>query len=427
MAIIFKRSIEADIDKYVAGDNQKILFIWGPRRSGKTTILENLANKLDLKVYNFDLESDRDYFKPRDEVLSKLCDSKKIILIDEVQNYPESTVSLKILHDKYKIKIIATGSSELRQKSKDFDSLAGRFNEIYCLPLSVKEIFDNQKPVSHEETEFERQLAKDLQIFGAYPEVYANNEASQPNGRGIFSQASSGEESLRSKNTSLTRGLTSGVFAKGDKFSEKEKVDLLQRIIDSYVLKDVINIYELKNLKLAKDILIKIALQIGSEVSIREIASSLGASHSTVSDYIEIFIKNYILIPLPSFKTNMRRAVSENRKLYFYDLGIRNMLIQDFRDLELRQDRGGVFENFVISELEKMRRLTNAKVNLYFYREYGGKEIDLIIEDYKKNYTTVEIKSSKGKPQDIFPLKNSLEVINSQNYFEKITSVFDDK
>jgi len=128
MTITFKRFIEAEIDKYVSGEDRKILFIWGPRRSGKTTILENLANKLGLKVFNFDSESDREYFKPRDEILSKLVQNKKIILIDEVQNYPESTVSLKILHDKYKIKIIATGRSEHRQKSKDFDSLAGRFN-----------------------------------------------------------------------------------------------------------------------------------------------------------------------------------------------------------------------------------------------------------------------------------------------------------
>jgi len=103
------------------------------------------------------------------------------------------------------------------------------------------------------------------------------------------------------------------------------------------------------------------------------------------------------------------------------------MLIKDFRDLELRQDRGGVFENFIINELEKMRLLTNTKVNFYFYREYGGKEVDLIIEDYKKNYTTVEIKSNKGKAQDIFPLKNSSEVITSQNYFEKIASIMNSR
>ena len=383
MTVIFKRFIEKDIDKYITSEDQKILFIWGPRRSGKTTILENIAGRLNLNVFNFDSESDREKFKPRDEVLSKLIQDKKIILIDEVQNYPESTVSLKILHDKYKIKIIATGSSELRQKSKDFDSLAGRYNEIYCLPLSITEIFGNQKPVSFKEIEFKKHLAINLQVFGAYPEIYTKKN-----------------------------------------LTEKEKIDLLQIIIDSYILKDVINIYQLKNLKLAKDILTKIALQIGSEVSIREIATSLGASHSTVSDYIEIFIKNYILIPLPSFKTNVRRAVSENRKLYFYDLGIRNMLIKDFRDLGLRQDRGGVFENFIIIELEKMRRLNDSKLNFYFYREYGGKEIDLIIEDYKKNYTTVEIKTKTGKVQKIFPIKNKTEMITSENYFEKISAIF---
>jgi len=381
MILKYKRFIEPNIDNYIKSDNQKILFIWGPRRSGKTTILENLSEKFQISIFNFDSESDREKFKPRDEILSKLVNKNKIILIDEVQNYPGSTVSLKILHDKYKIKIIATGSSELRQKSKDFDSLAGRFNEIYCLPLSIREIFDNQKSASHEEIGFKKQLLEDLQIFGGYPEVYIN------------------------------------------KITEKEKIELLQKILDSYVLKDIINIYELKSLKLAKDILTKIALQIGSEVSTREIASSLGASHSTVSDYIEIFIKNYILIPLLSFKTNIRKAVSENRKFYFYDLGIRNILIQDFRDLDLRQDKGGVFENFVISELEKMRRLTNAKVNFYFYREYGGKEVDLIIEDYKKNYTTVEIKSKKGRIQDIFPIKNVSEIITTENYFQEITTV----
>lgn len=382
MNTMFKRFIESGIDKYLAGDDQKILFIWGPRRSGKTTILENLAEKLELKVFNFDLESDREKFKPREEVLFKLVEDKKIILIDEVQSYPESTISLKILHDKYKVKIIATGSSELRQKSKDFDSLAGRYNEIYCLPLSVNEIFDNQKQVSDEEIGFKKHLANNLQIFGAYPEIYTQSN-----------------------------------------LTEEDKISSLQIIIDSYVLKDVINIYELKNLKLAKDILTKIALQIGSEVSTREIATSLGASHSTVSDYIEIFIKNYILIPLPSFKTNLRKAVSENRKLYFYDLGIRNMLIRDFREMDLRQDKGGVFENFIISELEKLRRLTNAKVNFYFYREYGGKEIDLIVEDYKKNYVTVEIKTNKGTAREIFPLKNRSEMITTKNYFEKIKGI----
>ncbi|MDP4010898.1 MAG: ATP-binding protein [Candidatus Roizmanbacteria bacterium] len=384
---LLKRSIEKDIDTYLKSDDIKILFVWGPRRSGKTTLIDKLTRKLGVTKYNFDLVSDREKFAPRREVLERIVKDNKVVLIDDVQNYPEATVMLKLLHDEFKVKVIATGSSELRQKSsQEFDTMAGRFNEIYCLPLSISEIVDNEKPKASDEMELKKQLANTAQIWGSYPEVY-----------------------------------TEGAL------TEKNKIDLLQGMLDTYVLKDVIDIYELKNQKLAKDILTKIALQLGSEVSIREIADSLGANPSTVSNDIEIFIKNYILIPLPSFKTNIRKAVSENRKLYFYDLGIRNILIQDFRDLELRQDRGGVFENFIILELEKMRQLTNAKVNFYFYREYGGKEIDLIVEDYKKNYITVEIKSKKGKAHEIFPLKNTSEVITTQNYFEKIVSILGGK
>jgi hypothetical protein len=384
---ILKRSIEKTIDTYLESDDVKILFIWGPRRSGKTTLIDALAKRLGVTKYNFDLVSDREKFTPRRDVLERIVKDNKIVLIDEVQNYPEATVMLKLLHDEFKVKVIATGSSELRQKStQEFDTMAGRFNEIYCLPLSISEIMDNKGPKASEEIELKKQLANTIQIWGSYPEVYTESTS-----------------------------------------SEKNKIDLLQRMLDTYVLKDVISIYELKNQKLARDILTKIALQLGSEVSVREIANSLGANPSTVSNYIEIFIKNYILIPLQSFKTNMRKAVSENRKLYLYDLGIRNILIKDFRDLELRQDKGGVFENYIISEFEKLRLLTNAKVNFYFYREYGGKEVDLIIEDYKKNYITVEIKSKKGKAHDIFPIENTSTTITTQNYYEKITSLLEEK
>lgn len=379
---MFKRKIEEDIERYLKSDEIKSLFIWGPRRSGKTTLLDKLAKKLKVKKYNFDLESDREKFAPRRDVLEGIIKENKVVLIDEVQNFPEATVMIKLLHDEYKTKVIATGSSELRQKSKhgDFDTMAGRFNEIYCLPFSIYEIFANLKPKADEEIEFKKQLAKQIQIFGTYPEVFT------------------------SKN-----------------LPEESKVALLQRILDSYVLKDIVDIYELKSQKLAKDILTKIALQLGSEVSIREIADSLAAYPSTVSNYIEIFIKNYILIPLSSFRTNLRKAVSENRKLYFYDLGIRNILIQDFRDLELRQDRGGVFENFIISEIEKQRKNTGVLRNLYFYREYGGKEVDLIIEDYYKNYHCVEIKvQGAGGNRDIFPLPHKFTTIDQNNYFPKV-------
>lgn len=378
---MWKRIIEAQIDKYLTSSENKILFIWGPRRSGKTTLLTKISEKLHLPIFNFDLISEREFFQPKREILEKLASEHQIILIDEIQNYPEATLSLKVLHDEFKVKIIATGSSELRQKSKDFDSLAGRYKEIFCLPFSSEEAILNTKVEEYKKEDSYRQIATRFQTFGAYPEIYL---------------------------TEIT---------------EKEKIELLRRLFEAYVLKDIINIYNLKNTKLAIDILTKIALQLGQEVSLREIASSLSANVTTVASYIEIFIKNYILIPLPSFKTNLRRSVSENRKLYFYDLGLRNILVKDFRPLELRPDRGGLFENFVLLELEKRKKIYTLPYTFYFYREYGGREIDIIIEDYQKKYTCVEVKLGQDTVKKIFPLPHRLTKITPDNYYQQIDEI----
>lgn len=384
---MFKRTIEDKIEEYLKGGDYKTFYIWGPRRSGKTTLLKQLSQKLGVRVFNFDFSSDHSLFVPDRDVLEKLIKENRIILIDEVQNYPQVTVVLKLLYDEFKVKVVATGSSELRQKGEEFDTQAGRFTEHYCLPLSIDEIKENSSIKAYEEKAFEKKIVEKLQVFGAYPEVYI-----------------------------------------ADSLLDQDKIELLESIVQTYILKDVVDIYELKNKKLAEDILTKIALQLGSEVSIREIAASLGSNGITVANYIEIFIKNYILIPLPSFKTNVRKAVSENRKLYFYDLGVRNALVKDFRETKLRPDQGGLFENFIILEIEKQRRNTNSQRNLYFYREYGGKEVDLIIEDYYKKYQCIEIKvQGQGGNKDIFPLSHSFTTISQDNYFEKISKVFGKK
>jgi len=376
---MFKRAIEDKIDNYLQREDCKTFYIWGPRRSGKTTLLKQLSQKLGVRVFNFDFSSDHNLFEPDRDTLKKLTSENKVILIDEVQNYPQATVALKLLHDEFKVKVIATGSSELRQKGEEFDSQAGRFTESYCLPFSLSEIIANSDHSAYEEKSFEKNILERLQVFGSYPEVYT-----------------------------------------ADHLLDQDKIEILSNIVQTYVLKDIVDIYGLKNKKLAEDILTKIALQLGSEVSIREIAASLGSNGPTVSNYIEIFIKNYILIPLPSFKTNARKAVSENRKLYFYDLGVRNALVKDFRETQFRPDKGGLFENFIILEIEKQRKNTGVQRSLYFYREYGGKEVDLIIEDYYKKYVCVEIKTGEGKVKDIFPLPHDQELINSKNYFDKI-------
>lgn len=379
---MYSRIIEEEIKKYLDGQEYKTFFIWGPRRSGKTTLITQLSQKLNAPLFNLDLDTHQRQLAPEMATLEKIAKSTKVILIDEVQNYPESTLSLKILHDHFKVKIIATGSSELRQKAgQKFDSLAGRFAESYCLPLSIEEVRQNSQVSDYAESDFYHQLRHKMQIFGCYPEVYVPDVGENP------------------------------------------RIDILSNLLETYVLKDIVNIYDLKSTKLAKDILTKVALQLGSEVSIREIANSLGSNASTVSNYLEIFIKNYVLIPLPAFKTNLRRAISEHRKIYFYDLGIRNALVRDFRETDLRPDNGGVWENFIVSEIEKLRRNHNLKMNLYFYREYDGGEIDLVVEDYHKNYQCFDVKSSIKKfGRKVFPLPHKLGAINPQNYAQIISS-----
>ncbi len=372
-----QRTLQAAIDEYLKNRNHKIFFIWGPRRSGKTTLLKKLSKALGVPCFNFDLFSDYEKFIPDKTALKKIISEHRIILIDEIQNCPESTLALKILFDEFDVKVIATGSSELRQKSKQFDSLAGRFTEHYCLPLSLEELHNYVSPKAYEKPGFFQNLQRSLQIFGAYPEVYTA-------------------------------------------IKDAEKIQILENIIDTYILKDIISLYNLQNVKLAKDILVKIALQIGSEVSVRELASSLGSTAATISSILEIFVKNYILIPLPSFKTNLRRAVSKHHKYYFADLGLRNALIKDFRALMFRPDHGQLFENFIVIEFYKALRNYRLPYSMYFYREYNGKEIDLVLEDYQKNYQCFEIKKTKEKIHNIFPLPHKMSIINAENYWEVI-------
>lgn len=376
---MINRIIEAKIEKYIKNiANTNILFIWGPRRSGKTTILEHFGKELNLPVFNFDISSDREKFKNDIDLLKKYIGDLEVILIDEVQNYPESTQILKIIHDVLKIKIIATGSSELRKKvGKDFDSLAGRYEEYYCLPLSVVEINNNDNPKDRDMADWSKNALNKMMVFGSYPEIWETK-------------------------------------------NETEKIKKLEKLVEAYVLKDIVNFYDLKSADLAKKVLMMIALQLGREVSYREIATSLQTNPVTIANYIDIFCRNYILMELPSFRTNVRKSVSEVRKIYFMDLGIRNALVSDFREMEKRPDLGGLFENWVMIEMEKVRRNEEKLWKLHFYREYGGREVDLVIENYFKEYLCWEIKWIGKEVAKIFPLEHEFEVVDSKNGVEKI-------
>lgn len=343
--------------------------------------MKEFSERYGAPIFNFDYLDDREFFSNSKEALEKIAESHPIILIDEVQNHPSSTLALKILIDNFPIKIIATGSSEIRQKNQDFDTLAGRTEELYCLPLSSEEIETSSDVVVYKRPAFYDALIETSLVYGRYPEV-----VNEPD--------------------------------------ENRKIELLRNIFETYVLKDIIDLYDLKNTALARDILLKIALQIGQEVSFNEIAKSLGANVTTVSNYIQIFVKNYVLIELPAFKTNMRRSIGNNKKYYFLDMGLRNYLLKDFRSSNLRPDLGSVFENLVISEIYKKIRNERRLESLYFYREYGGKEIDLVLEDYRKNYRCLEIKYADGKAHPIFPLPTSYHLLNKENFIDTLEVLF---
>ena len=361
---MFLREVEQQVQKHIDTGNSKILFLWGPRRAGKTTILKKFAKNLGVPFFNFDLISDREVFSLNREALAKLSELP-YILIDEVQNYPESSLALKILYDEFGAKIIATGSSELRATGQNADTLAGRFRTLHCLPLSLKEILNNTEFEAYREEEVRRETINKLMLFGGYPEVYLLE-------------------------------------------SEEEKRELLENLLSTFVLKDVIDLYNLKNAKLALDLLTRLAVMLGRELSIREIAAHLNANAGTVTNYLEIFTKNYVLLPVPALKIDGRRSVGENKKYYFLDLGLRNLLVRDFRPLNLRVDAKAILENILVSELTKEFQNKKTGQELSFYREYAGRGVDLVISDFQKNYTCISV----GKAQEnSFPLKHTSQFV----------------
>lgn len=364
---MFLREIEHKVQDHIDRNDQKILFIWGPRRAGKTTVIKKFAKSLSVPVFNFDLLGDRDIFALNREALEKVS-KLPYILIDEVQNYPESSLALKILHDEFNAKIIATGSSEIRATTQNFDSLAGRFKTLHCFPFSLIEILKNSNAASYTLNTFAHRELTNLMLYGGYPEVYLSSD-------------------------------------------EKEKGELLENLLSTFVLKDVIDLYNLKNAKLARDLLTRLAIMLGRELSVREIAAHLNANAGTIANYLEIFTKNYVLTPVSPIKVDTRRSVAESKKYYFNDLGLRNLLVRDFRPIDLRIDAKAILENVLVSELTKANINEKNGRELYFYREYSGRDVDLIIEDLEKNYEAIYVGANR---EDVFPLTHKTYYLETE-------------
>ena len=344
------RLIESKIRK--ALDRKKIVTVLGPRQAGKSTLAGVVAKAEADRILelNGDDSDVRTMFEDTDETrIRMLIGNHDFLLVDEAQKIINVGNMLKIIADRIPdMKVIATGSSSFKLAKAVNESLTGRKLEFRLYPLSFKEM------VGHTNLLEERRLIAHRMIYGYYPEV-----VSSPG-------------------------------------NEKE---ILKELIDSYLYKDVLEENSIGRPDRLVKLLQALAFQIGSTVSSNELAGLVGIDAKTVDRYINILERNFIIFTLPSYASNQRNELKFSRKLYFWDLGIRNAVIGNMAPLELRppEEAGHLWENFLVSERIKRNDYAGRTfVKHYFWRTQQKKEVDLIeIEDGRMS--AFEFKWKPGK------------------------------
>lgn len=322
----------------------KAIILTGARQTGKTTLSLELINTAHLsktaKIFNCDNPTDRELLHEKDiDFLKGLIGESKIIFIDEGQKVAAIGQTIKLFVDFYKAdkQVIVTGSSSINLLDSTQETLTGR-KYIYTLfPMSLEEIFPDKNHLK-----IAKEL-KELLIFGGYPEVAA---------QGSF----------------------------------KDKIELLQELSSSYLYKDILEFQQVKNSSVIMGLLKALALQIGSEVSFTELSNLIGIDKKTIERYIDLLEKNFVIFRLAPYAKNKRREMSKLRKIYFYDTGIRNAIINNFNFADSRNDMGALWENFLVSERLKYRAYHGIHADQYFWRTYDGSEVDLIEEREGKLY-----------------------------------------
>lgn len=358
----------------------KVLVIYGPRRIGKTTLLAGFLTqtKLKYKLDSGDNIKVQEILRSQDfgQILEYAA-GYELLAIDEAQHIPNIGMGLKILVDqKPELIIIATGSSSFDLSRQIGEPLTGRKHTIVLYPFSQMEL-------SEEYNKFElAQKLEEFLVFGSYPEVIT--AASRP-----------------------------------------EKVAALEELVNSYLLKDVFAFGGIKASRPVLDLLKLLAFQVGSEVSLNELAMQVKLDIKTVERYLDILEKTFVIKRLGGFSRNLRKEIVAKSKYYFFDNGVRNGVISQFNNLADRNDAGLLFENFIIMERIKKQAYKNIYANNYFWRTYDQKEIDWVEEREGKLFG-FEIKwgDKQAKEPKLWRQtykEAEYEIINRNNYFEFIT------
>ncbi|NDP20636.1 MAG: ATP-binding protein [Paludibacter sp.] len=360
----------------------KVILLFGARRVGKTVLIREILKQFEGKHLMLNGEDANTLLLLEQQTISsykQLLNGIDLLLIDEAQNIPNIGQKLKLIVDEIEgIKVIASGSSSFDLLNKTGEPLVGRSTSFLLFPFSQSELSEYENLLQTLEN-MESRL-----VYGSYPEV-----------------------------TQMV--------------DNEERKGYLIDIVNAYLLKDVLSIDGIKNSAKMKDLLRLVAFQIGNEVSYDELGKQLGISKNTVEKYLDLLSKVFVIYRLGAYSTNLRNEVSKSGKWYFYDNGIRNAIIGNFQPLAVRQDVGALWESYLIGERIKQNHNLKLNKEFYFWRMYGGKEIDLI-ETTVDGLHAYEFKWGDKIPKLPVAFSNKYPnakflVINKKNYVDFIQSI----
>lgn len=331
---IIKKAI---ISQFYSG---KAIIITGPRQVGKTTLSLEIINEKKgmnagaVRVFNCDNPTDRQQLNNKDiEFLRQIIGDARIVFIDEGQKVPSIGQTLKLLVDHYGAtkQILVTGSSSIHLLNETAEPLTGRKYVHALFPLSLEEIHPDRNYLDVLKGVEERL------VFGNYPDVLRQTS-----------------------------------------FEAKRRI--IEELASSYLYKDILELRGIRHPDVLDNLLRALALQVGAEVSYSELSRLLGVQKATIERYIDLLEKSYVIFRLKPYTSNRRKEISKLKKIYFYDLGVRNALIQNFNFLNRRDDVLALWENFLIVERLKYRAYHSISANMFFWRTYDGSEVDLVEE-----------------------------------------------
>jgi uncharacterized protein len=360
----------------------KIVVIYGARQVGKTTLVRRVLEDLPYRSLTVNADEVRyaDLLSSRDlRRLRGLVQGYELLFVDEAQRIPEIGVNLKLLIDNLpELRIVVTGSSSLDLASKVQEPLTGRAWVHRLYPIALSELAR-----LHNSFELDDMLEERL-VYGSYPELFA---------------------------------------LPGD----EQRREYLQNLSASYLYKDVLEIGGVRHSSKLRNLVRLLAFQIGREVSLTELGGRLQMSKETVAAYMDRLEQSYVLFRLGGFSRNLRKEVSKQDKVYFWDLGVRNVAIDNLKPLAERDDVGALWENMVIAERLKWLHYRQTLASLYFWRTYTGAEID-IVEEREGNLYAYECKWGRPRrraPESFFAAYPgaSFETVSPDHYHEYLGAV----